>query len=531
MFVKNGDCKTIADVVFQNTGIPREDFLAENNEPYIKNLDEAVNLTLGYLKDNPNGKITIVGDYDSDGVNATSIMYWGFAKANANVTLRVPHRFSEGYGLSEKIIDEIDSGLLITVDNGIAAIDAIKKAKEKGLLVVVTDHHMPVINENGNMVLPEADVIVDPQVEDESEFKNYCGAAIAYRFVCKMHQTKFDSLLVLASIATVTDVMPLVGANRTIVKSGLEVINRRKNVPGLNALLDTLRLGNHINEGDYGFKIGPIFNAPGRIYDNGAEYVVKLLCSKRADVTNPAKAESLIRANERRKELVNRCLAMVQGKITDEDRPIVFYNKGIPEGIVGLIAGRLCEEYHCPAIVFTDSEEPGVLKGSGRSIPEIHLKNILDKIQSEILRYGGHAGAAGLSISKENLDRFTDAFKKATGPVPDKPKDVLYDLDLDLGRLDEIGEELTTFAPYGEGNPQIVFRGRFTVPPYAYRRIGDGSHFLMKPEGITLMGFGLADRYEEMGSPETFDAVGYLSESWFRDEKSWQFEVIDISVG
>lgn len=526
MFVKRGDCTSVADVVYRNTGIAPSEFLREQEEPYIKNLDEAVELTKKYLTDNPNGLVTVVGDYDSDGVNATAIMYWCLKKAKANVVTRIPHRISEGYGLSESIIDEIPNGLLITVDNGIAALGAIRKAKEKHLTVIVTDHHVPLVDENGEMLLPDADIIVDPHAEQESTFKNYCGAALAYRFACKMFHAKFAELLVLASIATVTDVMPLVGENHTLVRRGLKLINERRVVPGLQALLDELNMDTHISEDDYGFKIGPVLNAAGRLYDNGGDYVTRLLCASKKDFGKKGKAEALINANKKRKELVNQCLALVQDTI--QERPIVYYNDKIPEGIVGLIAGRLSEEFYCPAIVFTNSREEGVLKGSGRSIPNVDLKKALDKIQTEMVKYGGHAGAAGVSIRADHLARFTDAFKNAVGEIPEKPNEIMYDLELDLDRLDDVGVELSSFAPFGEGNPPVMFHGTFQIPTGSYRQIGDGSHFLIKLKNLTLMGFGLVKQYEALGSPSRIEAIGHLSESWFRDQKSYQFEIVDL---
>ena len=529
MFARNGNCTSIADVVYRNTGIKPEDFLKPVREPYIKWLDEAVDLLKTLLKENPNILITIVGDYDSDGINALAIMYWCLAAVKANVVLRVPRRFSEGYGLSEKIIDEIPSGLLLTVDNGIAALSAIKKAKEKGLTVIVTDHHMPVKNSDGQIVLPEADVIVNPHVDNESEFQDYCGAAIAYRFAAKFLGTKLPSLLVLASIATITDVMPLVGANHTLVRDGLYLLNHRRVVPGLETMLRKLYIDGHATEEDYGFKIGPMLNAPGRLYDNGAESAVKLLCSKRTDFSIESKVDSLIKTNERRKELVKMHMESVKLTLNKTEKPVVVLGKNIPEGIVGLIAGKLSEELYCPVIVFSAGHEPGVLKGSGRSIPGINLKDCLDKIQSEMIKYGGHAGAAGLSIREDNFVHFATAFKDAVGVIPEKPEPA-YDLDLDLDQLDAVADEQDSFAPYGEGNPRILFHCRFYVSDNLWKRIGDGSHFLIKGERITLLGFGLADLYEEMGCPAEFNAIGYLSSNWFGNSKSYQFEVIGIEA-
>ncbi len=528
MFVKKDGCKSIAEVVSRNTGMAIDKFLEDVRDPFLKNLKETVAFVKNYLASNPRCRVTIVGDYDSDGINATTIMYWCFMKLKITPVLRLPRRMSEGYGLNEKIIDEIPSGLLITVDNGIAALAAVKKAKEKGLAVVVTDHHLPVQDKDGNMVLPEADVILNPHIDAESEFRDYCGAALAYRFAREMFHAKFPDLVVLASIATVSDVMPLISANRTLVKDGLSYINKRRVVPGLAELLKKLGCDDHISEVDYGFLLGPIFNASGRLFDSGAENVVKLLCTKRGDFTAAYKADKLIATNDRRKEVVRKCMESAEKMVDPKQRPIVLYNPSIPEGIVGIVAGKLAEKYYTPAIVFTDCGKEGVIKGSGRTISEIHLKNTLNQIQDEMLGFGGHAGAAGLSIRRDNLENFKKAFQDACGPIPEPPNDLSYDLELDLDDLTGTIEELKKFAPYGEKNPQIRFHATFDIDPLEFRMIGDGTHFMTNTENdITVFGFGLTEKFKEL-SPKRIDCVGTLSENWFNGKSSLRFELIDF---
>lgn len=526
MFIKkNILTSTVKEVVERNTGTKAEDFLRPMDEPYIKNLKEAVAI----LKQNVGRPIHIVGDYDSDGINATLIMYLGVKKCGFDVTTRLPHRFSEGYGLSPKIIDEIDSGVVITVDNGIAAFDAIKKAKAKGLTVIITDHHLaPVDKKTGGKVLPDADIIVDPAVEDESEFHHYCGAAIAYRFVKELlPNVNLIDLMVMASIATVSDVMPLHGANRTLVLQGLKAINAGRGVPGLRALIKELNLGNHITEGDYGFTLGPIINASGRLYDNGAEKVLNTFKYRSDNPMLPPSIMLLTQANERRKKILNESLSKAD-QMLDGDRPIVVYDPDFGEGIIGLIAGRYCEEQECPVIAFTKTEK-GFLKGSGRSIPGIDLKKVLDSIQDTMIGYGGHAGAAGLSIKPENLEVFKKAFKEACGPIPEKSTDFFYDLEVEKREIGNFLKEQAVYAPYGEGNPQISVLLR-NVAVKSYRRIGDGSHFLIYGDGVTLMGFGLAKKYEEAKFPNQITCVGYLKEHWFNGQCSFQMEVKDFEV-
>lgn len=495
MYIKKDKLNNIKDIVLRNireNGYTEEQFFNEK-EPYIYQLYEAVEFTRNYLMLNDGTVITVIGDYDVDGIAATTNMYWGLVayikqnKINATVKTRLPRRFTEGYGLSEKIVDEIDEGLIITVDNGIAALPAIKKAKEKGLSVIVTDHHLPPADSNGKMILPPADIIVDPHIYPEkSDFEDYCGAGLAYRFVKKLlPDMKLLELLSLTSVATIADVMPLYGANRKLVIDGLNATNNKNVLPGMRELMIKLSMfDGHATEGDYGFKIGPTFNASGRLHDTGADKVLRLLKMNRDDPKIPFKADNLVKTNDKRKEIQRKDIDRVMSNYRGE-RPIVVYDPEIGEGIIGLVAGRMTEDFHCPSICFTKTEKEGIIKGSARSIPEIHLKNVLDKIQDKMIGYGGHAGAAGLSIELSRLEEFKEAFKEACGEIPTLSEDVYYDIEIDsIEELPELNEQLKLYEPYGESNPRIVFRLKYKVDVQNYKRIGDGSHFMIKDENI-----------------------------------------------
>lgn len=524
MFEKRDGCRTIAEVVIRNTKMNLDDFLNPPSNPYIHNLSEAVSLLKNHA-----GPVHIVGDYDVDGICATTIMAYGLHMAGIEADTRLPKRFSEGYGLSEKIIDEIESGVVLTVDNGIAAKTAIEKAKRKGLCVIVTDHHLPPRDKNGNKILPPADIIVDPSAEEKSAFHGYCGAGIAYRFVQELLSGKdCRDLIVLASIATVTDVVPLVGPNHELLKAGLKYINTGYGVPGLRKLLEEIHLTEHITEEDYGFKIGPILNAAGRLYDNGADKVLELMKSSRNNARLPWEANRLIKTNDRRKELLNESLTEAE-KCYHGERPIVMCLPECGQGIIGLVAGRLSEEHNCPAICFTDIGH-GCLKGSGRSIPGIDLKAILDQIQDLILGYGGHDGAAGLSIRKNNFPRFREAFINACGPIRDRSDTVYYDLDLGMQSIDYAVDEMKRYAPFGKSNPKISFRiHNFPLKPELFRKVGNDKHFMMRDERCQLIGFGLAPEFDRRLEkldcfPKTMDVVGYLSESWYNGKMNYRME-------
>ena len=338
-WVKRGDFNSLQAIIEKNVGMPIQEFLNPKRDPYISNLKEAAKFIRDAAEEGK--KIHIVGDYDVDGDTSSSILKMGFHEAFGEMpSVRLPRRFSEGYGLKMKIIDEINDGIIVTVDNGIAALEPIKAAKKKGLDVVVIDHHQPVID-NGKVILPEADVIVDPHAIPGSEFSGYCGAGLAYRLIKELipDSPMLVRYLVLASIATVADVMDLVGDNRNIVKDGLGAIRKRYVTLGLNTLLNLVGLS-YVDEGDYGFKIGPIMNASGRLYDNGPQDVVNLLTTHvmpgeegydKALKETFDLGEVLIARNEERKKLSEEAESRADNIIRNRPgmsgtKPIILYD-------------------------------------------------------------------------------------------------------------------------------------------------------------------------------------------------------------
>lgn len=530
MFRKRGKETTIKEVVERNTGLSEKEYFNPVEDPYIKGIKEAAL----FIKEHADEKITIVGDYDCDGICAATIMYMGIIRRllpAQEPEVRIPRRFSEGYGLSEKIIDEINEGLVITVDNGIASIDAIRKAKEKGLKVIITDHHLPVRDDDGNIILPPADVIIDPWTEVESEYRGYCGAGLAYRLIKEMIPDQYiNDLKTLAAIATVADVMTITETNWLLVRDGIRLINEGESIPAINKLMGVKNIEGHVNETTFGFDFGPIGNAPGRLLDEGAQNVFTVFTTPSSNNLLPKRVSWLLDINEKRKDMVKIALNnLKQCKFTSFDKknphnaPIIVYNPTWGEGIIGLVAGDLCERYQCPAIAFTKAKN-GLLKGSGRSVDGIHLKDALDRCKGFLEGYGGHAGAAGMSIKPDNLPAFAEAFKKACGTIP-PIQESLYDLDLkDIeGTLDE----LKKYAPFGEGNPRPCFRVPFNISEV--QRIGkDKSHLKVRGQKLDLIGFNLWDKYSKEGMPKKIEAIGYLGENWFNGEARPTLELVDF---
>lgn len=524
MFKKKDNNDSVQKIVERNTGLNAEELLKKHNQPYIYNLKEAVKLLLKHK----NEEIHIIGDYDVDGISATLIMLYGLFMAGIPAKYRLPRRFSEGYGLSEKIIDEITNGVVITVDNGIAAHNAIKKAKKKGLTVIVTDHHQAVI-ENEHPLLPDADIIVNPSIENKSEFHSLCGAGIAYYFVKELLGKDVIELLIMASIATVADVMPLISVNRDLVKYGLNAINHGYGIPGILTLLEVAKK-DVVTEDDFGFFLGPILNASGRLLDQGAERTLEFLLMSSKNQKLEETACKFIAMNGCRKNITKKAIQSSEEEYKGE-RPIVIYNPNLGEGIIGLVAGELCEKYQCPVICFTKMKN-GLLKGSGRSIPKIHLKNTLDKIKNILVGYGGHAGAAGLTIKEENLNLFKVNFTAACGSIPAFCKDTFYDLEISEKEVPEIIEQLKLYAPYGEGNEKITFRIKCNVNKEKFRKIGDGTHIMHYSPSLKIIGFNKSKQFDDLinekGYPSVLDCVGYLSESWFQNQCTYQLELLNF---
>lgn len=451
-------------------------------------------------------QITIVGDYDCDGISASAIMFLLLKYFGVEAKIRLPLRFAEGYGLSEKIIDEIDDGLVFTVDNGIAANAAIKKAKAKGLTVVVTDHHLPNFDGNGNMVLPEADCIIDPHIEEISGkttygFYDYCGAGIALKFAEELLPRKTDfmveigllpKLYSIAAVATVADRVPVKGDNKNIVIKGLQAIADGKTTAGLFSLfkgnkIDVLEIptvlpAHHVITADkIGFKIAPCINAPARMVENegtgrfdfvsaggdGAKISLKCLLSDDDTADAAFMAKVLLVYNTERQKLTDRsasrALAAIKDEHLEKDCPIVVYVPEMHPGIIGIVAARIDEIFGVPAVVVTGE---GVCTGSCR-VPEmltdrgVHMKKLLDEASQYLVRYGGHKGAAGLSVEKDKIGELRDALQKAYKKLyADVEIDLtpVYDFEIDAK---DVPYALSTtsdiLSPYGADNPEPIF--------------------------------------------------------------------------
>ncbi len=436
----------------------------------MKDLEKAVNIIKDKIYEKK--RIRIVGDFDVDGVMSVFILYTSIKKCGGVVDYVIPDRVKDGYGINNEIIekaklDGIDT--IITCDNGIAAIEQVKLAKEIGLTIIVTDHHdIPfIINEENHKkyISLEADAVVNPkQLECKYPFKSLCGAGVAFKLIQQLYKAMnlpFEEsyqLLEYVAIATVCDVVDLIDENRVIVKKGLELINNTNNM-GLNALIKETGIeGKNLGVYHLGFIIGPCINASGRL--DSALLSLKLLLSNNMDEATDL-ARDLKELNEERKCMtikgVEKVVDIIENSNLKDDKVFVIYEPEIHESIAGIIAGRIKDKYYVPTIILTEGEQ-GV-KGSGRSIEEYNMFEELSKCKDLLNRFGGHPMAAGLSLDPCNIDILRNRLNKETSLTDDDliPK-VYIDMQLPLDFINfNLIEELKLLEPFGKGNNKPIF--------------------------------------------------------------------------
>ncbi|WP_270840662.1 single-stranded-DNA-specific exonuclease RecJ [Mediterraneibacter faecis] len=439
----------------------------------MKDMDRAVDILKEKIEEGK--KIRVIGDYDIDGVNATYILQQGLAGLGADVDTDIPDRIKDGYGLNQMLIDralEDDVDTIITCDNGIAAMSEIAYGKENGMTIVVTDHHeVPYLEENGEKkyLLPPADAVVDPHRADcEYPFKGLCGAAVAYKLVEVLYRVSGkseqevehlqESLMENVAIATIGDVMDLVGENRVFVKKGLELLKTTKN-EGLHALMQCTGVDTaNLNTYHIGFVIGPCINAGGRL--DTAKRALELLnaSNRREAVTLAADLKEL---NDSRKEMteegVEEAVRQIESSSWKDDQVLVVYLPECHESIAGIIAGRIKERYYRPTFVLTKGET-GV-KGSGRSIEAYDMFAEMSRCRELFTKFGGHKLAAGLSLEEENVE----VFRKRINELADLTEDdlqmkVSIDMRLPFPYInEELIHELKILEPFGKGNEKPLF--------------------------------------------------------------------------
>lgn len=429
----------------------------ELSDPFlIKDMDKAVSRIQRAVEEGE--PIVIFGDYDVDGVSATAILFECLSNQGAQVRCKLPSRDGGGYGLNKEILKGLaDKGytLVVTVDNGIAAVEEADYARELGIDLVITDHHLP------GEKLPDAVAVVDPnRADDESPFKFLCGAGVAFKLCAALEGCDPAELLdmfgELAALGTIADVMPLTGENRTLVREGLAVLQETMR-PGLQALLENAGYaGKPVTAETVSYGLAPRLNAAGRM-DTAAVALKLLLCENEEQAAGIAARLSEINAERQQTEqqILAAALQNIQADpARAHDRVLVVAGEGWHPGVIGIVASRLMERYGRPAIVI--STENGEGRGSGRAPSGFNLHGALAACSSCLIRSGGHAAAAGLLVEEEKIGAFRaaiNAWAVREYPVPE-PGTLKLDAAVRLGELDLASvRQLSRLAPFGSGNP------------------------------------------------------------------------------
>lgn len=435
----------------------------------LKDMEKAVAILQEKIENR--NRIRIIGDYDIDGVMSTYILLESLRGLGCDVDMMIPNRITDGYGINEHLIEQAwqeGRDTIITCDNGIAAVTQIRKAKDLGMTVIVTDHHeVPFEDLEGERkeILPPADAIVNPKQKACSyPFAGLCGAVVAMKVMEALYEKMapevdlVDKMLPFAGIATIGDVMDLQDENRILVKEGLQRLHHTTNL-GLQELIRVNNLEpENISPYHIGFILGPCLNASGRL-DTAKRALQLLLADSREEVA--VLAGDLKNLNESRKEMtaqgLEKAIEQVESTSMMEDTVLVVFLPECHESLAGIIAGRLRERYHKPSFVLTRGEE-GV-KGSGRSIESYSMYEKLCECKEYLTKFGGHPMAAGLSLEEENVERFRRKLNEQSGLTEeDLVEKVTVDVPMPIHYIrKDLVQELSLLEPFGKGNEKPLF--------------------------------------------------------------------------
>jgi len=541
--------ESVSDLDYGLAGLPRFDRLF--------GMTAAVDLLVELIESG--GRIVIVGDYDADGATSCAVAVRALRGLGAGeIHTRVPNRFEDGYGLTPKIVDSVAAlspDLLMTVDNGIASLGGVAAARDAGIRVLVTDHHLP------GPELPAADAVVNPnQPGDDSGLGHLAGVGVVFLLMVALRarlrkggwfekraleEPNLANLLDLVALGTVADVVPLDHGNRLLVHQGIERLRAGRCQPGLRALAEVAqrRLAD-LRAIDLGFVMGPRLNAAGRLEDMSVG--LRCLLTDDLDEARSVAAE-LDGLNRKRRTIETRmeteALEALEklslGDVDSLPAGLCLWQEGWHQGVVGIVASRLKDRVHRPVIAFASGEE-GELKGSARSVPGVHVRDVLENIANAhpqlIAQFGGHAMAAGLTLAEADFDRFRQAFDSAVDlllPPEERRGVVESDGELREEQLSlELAEELHRAGPWGTAFPAPLFDGRFEV---VERRIVGERHLKMK---VRVEGGGqkldaIAFRQTDEGWPDgqvSAEMVYRLEVNEFRGWRNPQLVVESLRV-
>ncbi|MCZ0760131.1 single-stranded-DNA-specific exonuclease RecJ [Vibrio diabolicus] len=451
-------------------------------------IEQAVELLFQAIKEQK--RIIVVGDFDADGATSSALSVLALRMLGShNVDYLVPNRFEDGYGLSPEVVDqalELGAEMIMTVDNGVSSIEGVRYAKENGITVLVTDHHLP------GQVLPDVDAMVNPNLEScHFPSKALAGVGVAFYLMMAlcvhmrkhnwfaeqgMQEPKLMELMDLVALGTVADVVPLDENNRILVHQGLQRIRAGKARPGIQALIEVAkRDARRLVASDFGFALGPRINAAGRLDD--MSFGVELLMCNNIHAARRMASE-LDGLNQTRKEIEEGmkqeamafCERLQFGEGSELPYGLALFQRDWHQGVIGILASRIKEKFHRPVIAFADGGE-GTIKGSCRSIPGLHMRDALDFIDTQnpglIIKFGGHAMAAGLTIKEQDFERFSRLFDEVVKKELDEA--ALKGVIMSDGELKpeefsmHVAEQLRSGGPFGQAFPEPIFDGEFKV--------------------------------------------------------------------
>ena len=443
-----------------------------HNPHSMKDADKFVDIITKKIEEHK--PVRIIGDYDIDGICSIYILFCGLKAAGADVDYVVPHRINDGYGINEHLIDNaINEGIdtIVTCDNGIAAYNQVRYAKDNGITMIVTDHHdvpFEIKDDKKVYIVPPADAVINPKQADcDYPFKLLCGAGVAYKLISLLYdrlgldKKELEGYIEFMAIATVGDIVDLIDENRIVVKYGLKHIAHTKNT-GLRALIEECQLDiNNISSYHIGFVIGPCLNASGRL-DTARQANELMLCKDNEKAHNMAK--ELIALNNERKSMTEqetqKAIELVENTGLLKDRVLVIYLKDCHESIAGIIAGRIKERYYRPTFVITNAEDGA--KGSGRSIEGYNMYEEINKCKNVLTKYGGHPMAAGLSLAISDIDIFRKMLNdNAILTDEDLIPKMWIDVPMPVSYANiRLVNQLKLLEPFGKGNEKPVFADR-----------------------------------------------------------------------
>ena len=509
----------------------RNDFY---NPFLITDMDIAVNRIIKAIENKEN--ITIYGDYDVDGITSITVLKSFLNDIGVETNTYIPNRLIEGYGLNKEAIDKISKkgcNLMITVDCGISAIEEIEYANSLGIETIITDHH-----EAGNEI-PKAIAVIDNKRKDSKyPFRELAGVGVVFKLIqaigitLKLKEESYLKYLDIVFIGTISDIVPLVDENRVIAKLGLLLVAQTKNI-GLRSIINSSGY-NKIDSNTISFGVAPRINACGRM--GKAEEALELFLSKDKNEVNEL-TNKLNEHNRKRQEtektIFENAVEKIKEEHLDENKAIIVGGENWHHGVIGIVSSKITEMYFKPSILFS-FEEDGIGKGSGRSIPGFDLHEALMKCSDTIEKFGGHSMAVGITVKKDNLEKFKKEFEQiATQSKIDEIIPIInIDAKVDLSDIDkEMVESLKQLEPFGEANKMPVFAFK-NLKIDSIRALSEGKHLKLTLKDnnyiINAIGFNIGYLANEYRIGDKIDVAGVLEINTFNGVDNLQINIKDI---